>query len=147
LRPGGLVTQWVPLYQTDVATVKSEFATFFKVFPGGTIWGNESENKGYDLVLLGQAAQTRIHLDKLQQRLERADHKRVAESLKEVGFGKAVELLATYAGQGPDLERWLKDAQINRDRNLRLQYLAGMGLNYYNGEIIYDRMMAYRKFP
>ncbi len=58
-----------------------------------------------------------------------------------------MDLLSTYAGQGPDLTDWLKDAQINTDRNLRLQYLAGMGLNAYEGEDIYDRILTYRKFP
>ncbi|MFZ0716650.1 spermidine synthase, partial [Mycobacterium sp.] len=40
LRPGGLVTQWVPLYESDFTTVKSELATFFDAFPNGTVWGN-----------------------------------------------------------------------------------------------------------
>ena len=54
LNPGGLVTQWVPLYESDLETVKSEIATFFAVFPDGTIWSNDEEGRGYDLVLLGQ---------------------------------------------------------------------------------------------
>ena len=29
LNPGGVVTQWVPLYESDAATVRSEIATFF----------------------------------------------------------------------------------------------------------------------
>ena len=29
------------------------------------------------------------------------------------------------------MKEWTKDAQINTDRNLRLQYLAGLSLNYY----------------
>ena len=33
LNPGGIVTQWVPLYETDLRTVKSEFATFFRPSP------------------------------------------------------------------------------------------------------------------
>ena len=41
LNPGGVVTQWVPLYESTTAAVKSEIATFFKVFPGGTIWSNQ----------------------------------------------------------------------------------------------------------
>jgi len=44
-------------------------------------------------------------------------------------LGSALSLLTTYAGRGPDLRPWLKGGHINRDRNLRLQYLAGMGLN------------------
>jgi spermidine synthase len=50
LNPGGIVAQWVPLYETDTDSVKSEIATFFDVFPGGTIWANEGENGGYDVM-------------------------------------------------------------------------------------------------
>ena len=41
LNPGGVITQWVPLYESDAETVKSEIATFFDAFPNGTIWGND----------------------------------------------------------------------------------------------------------
>ncbi|HEY5060259.1 MAG TPA: hypothetical protein VII52_01935, partial [Gemmatimonadaceae bacterium] len=45
------------------------------------------------------------------------------------------------------LAPWLAGAQINRDSNLRLQYLAGMGLNTYENASIYDDMLRYRAFP
>ena len=129
LNPGGIVTQWVPLYETDLDTVKSEIATFFDVFPNGTIWANEGDGGGYDVVLLGQTGPTKIQVDELQQRLDRPEYSRVAKSLRDVGFHSAVDLLATYAGQEPDLKPWLKGAEINRDGNLRLQYLAGLAVN------------------
>ena len=46
LNPGGLVTQWVPLYESDAESVRSEIATFFEVFNHGTIWLNSGENGG-----------------------------------------------------------------------------------------------------
>ena len=73
----------------------------------------------------GQVEPTQFDVDKLQERLNRDDHARVKQSLAEVGFHSAVGLLATYAGQATDLQEWMRDAQINTDRNLRLQYLAG----------------------
>ncbi|HZU36943.1 MAG TPA: fused MFS/spermidine synthase [Gemmataceae bacterium] len=147
LNPGGLVTQWVPLYESDHATVKSEIATFFDAFPNGTIWGNDIDGTGYDLVLLGQSQPLKINVEELQQRLSREDHAEVLQSLKDVGFRGLMDLLATYAGQGPDLKPWLKDAEINRDRNLRLQYLAGMGANLKKEAVIFDEIVSYRKFP
>lgn len=145
LNPGGLVTQWVPLYESNVGVVKSEIATFFNVFPKGTIWSNDEDGGGYDVVLLGQADALKINVDELQLRLDR--EVLVARSLDDVGFKSAVGLLSTYAGQGRDLKPWLQQAEINRDRNLRLQYLAGMGLNLNQSSLIYDEMLAYRKFP
>jgi len=147
LNPGGIVTQWVPLYESDAATVKSEIATFFDVFPNGTIWGNENAGGGYDVVLLGQADAATIDLDELEQRLARLDYTRVARSLYETGIHSTLGLLATYAGQASDLQPWLSGAEINRDGNLRLQYLAGLALNYSREGAIYDQILTYRKFP
>jgi spermidine synthase len=147
LNPGGVATQWVPLYESNKDVVKSEIATFFTAFPQGTIWSNDIEGEGYDVVLLGRTEPLRIDVDAFQQRLNREDHRRVAQSLREVEFRTSADLLGTYAGQGPDLADWLKDAQLNTDRNLRLQYLAGMGLNARQGREIYDEILAYRTFP
>jgi spermidine synthase len=147
LNPGGVVTQWVPLYESRLDVVKSEIATFLTAFPEGTIWSNDIQGEGYDVVLLGRTEPLLIDVDALQRRLDRQDHRRVAESLREVGFYGATDLLSTYAGQGPHLTDWLKDAQLNTDLNLRLQYLAGMGLNAFEGGAIYDQILAYRRFP
>ena len=54
LNPGGVITQWVPLYESNAEAVKSEVATFFEVFPEGSVWGNDQGGYGYDTVLLGQ---------------------------------------------------------------------------------------------
>ncbi len=36
---------------------------------------------------------------------------------------------------------------LNEDMNLRLQYLAGMGLNSRGSAEIYRRILTYRRFP
>jgi spermidine synthase len=146
LNPGGIVTQWVPLYESDLPTVKSEFATFFDAFPNGTIWGNENGG-GYDTVVLGTVEPARIDVDSLDARLARPDHQRVVQSLQQVGFGSLASLLGTYAGQKPDLTPWLESAEINRDGNLRLQYLAGLALNTSMEGTIYNQILTYRRFP
>jgi spermidine synthase len=147
LNPGGVITQWVPFYESTPETVKSEIATFFDVFPGGTVWSNDINGAGYDVVLLGSEGAPSLDIDGLQDRLDRPDHDAAAWSLKEVGFGTAVDLLATYAGRGADLGEWLAGAEINRDRSLRLQYLAGLGLNAWRGSEIFDGMLKFLKFP
>ena len=147
LNPGGAMSLWVPFYESNSQTTKSLISTFFKVFPHGIIWSNDSDGGGYDAVLFGTVEPTEIDVDELQQRLNREDHALVAESLRDVGFYSAVGLLATYAGQASDLGLWMQDAQINTDRNLRLQYLAGMCLNSCEeSEILYEILQYYR-FP
>jgi spermidine synthase len=148
LNPGGFVTQWVPLYESSIETVQSEIATFFEAFPNGTVWGNlNTDGQGYDVVLVGQAEPLKINIDALTARLDRPEYKQVAASLREVGYHSAAELLSTYAVQARDLKTWLRNAQINRDRNLRLQYLAGMGLDEYLAPVIYNQMLEHTSFP
>jgi spermidine synthase len=147
LRPGGIVTQWVPLYESDLATVKSELATFFDVFPNGTVWGNTINGEGNDLVLLGQAEPLNLDVDALQDRWDRPDYARVAQSMGAVNFHNATDVLATYAGRASDLKPWLAGAELNEDMSMRLQYLAGMGLNVDNPAAIYAQMLTYRRFP
>jgi spermidine synthase len=147
LNPGGLITQWVPLYESSRQAVKSELATFFEAFPEGTIWSNDILGFGYDVVLLGQAGAPRIDVAELEKRWGREDYQAVVQSLHELGFLSAVDLLSTYAGNGSGLEAWLKDAKLNRDRNLRLQYLAGMALNSSEGSGILSDLLALRRFP
>ena len=146
LNPGGIVTQWVPLYESTLAAVKSEIGTFFAAFPHGTLWGNESIGEGYDLVVLGQTEPGLIRVDALQARLDQKEHFPEALSLLNVGFRSVVDLLGTYAGRAEDLGPWLRDAQLNQDCNLRLQYLAGLGLNENQSSHIYEELLSYRRF-
>jgi|RhiMethySRZTD1v2_1073278.scaffolds.fasta_scaffold42455_1 spermidine synthase len=145
LKPGGVVTQWVPLYESSRDVVKSELATFFEVFPNGTLWGNENGG-GYDSVAFGQVEPARIDINALEERLQRPEYRRVAESLFDVGFQSLYGLLGTYGGQEKDLRPWLTGAEINRDGNLRLQYLAGMALNISMEGTIYNEILNHRTF-
>jgi len=147
LKPGGVMSLWIPFYEGNQITAKSVIATFFKVFPNGILCSNDEAGEGYDAVLLGQAGPLRYNIDEIYTRLGRADHARVRDSMRDAGFNSATSLLATYAGRPSDLGEWLRDAQINTDHNLRLQYLAGMWLNSYEGSEILNKILNYRKFP
>ena len=148
LNPGGAVTLFVQLYESNTEAVKSEIATFFEVFPNGVVWGNTNNGAGYDLVLLGQVEPTKIDVDAIQRKLQQPEYATMAQSLRDIGMNSAVDLFSTFAGRASDLAPWLQGAAINRDRNLRLQFLAGMGLNLYESDAIYSGMLAYaHRFP
>jgi spermidine synthase len=147
LNAGGVVAQWLPIYESDAETVKTELATFFAVFPNATVWSNYLNGDGYDLVLLGRADASPVSVDELQRRLDQPGYSRVAQSLADTEFHSGVDLLATYAGRSSDLAPFVADAQINEDLTMRLQYLAGMGLNSTTAPQIYREILSYRKFP
>ena len=147
LNPGGVITQWVPLYETNAAAVKSEMATFFEAFPDGTVWGNTYNGEGYDVVLAAKNGGISVDVDQFVDRLQAPENEGVAMSLAQAGFPRALDLLTTYTAGASDLAPWLEDAIVNRDRNLRLMYLAGLGLNQYIAGDIYAELLEFRRFP
>ncbi len=78
LRPGGVIAQWVQLYETSDAAVEMVLATFGSVFPFFSIW----ETLPGDLLLVGttepapwdlQAMEARFGFPGVTQDLRRAD--------------------------------------------------------------------------
>src|SRR4051812_48982238 len=126
LNPGGVVTLFVQLYESNEEAVKSEVATFLEAFPNGAVFANTANGQGYDLVLYGPRDAGKIDIDAVQARLNAPANARITQSLRQIGINSAVDLFGTYAGRTTDMANWLKDAQINRDSNLRLQFLAGL---------------------
>jgi spermidine synthase len=146
LRAGGIAAQWVQLYEIDEPSIKSMLASFMRVFPLGTVWSTHiPRNGGSDLMMIGSADAVKIDVNQLAARIER--NPRLAQSLEDVDLGYFITLLATYFTRGPDLEEWLEDAQINRERSLRLQYFAGFSVETYELREIYRAMVPYRQYP
>ena len=145
LAPGGVVTQWVPLYETDPASVKSQLATFAQVFPDMTLWNPDLLEEGYDLVVLGRTAGAAIDEAELDRRMY--GRPGVQRSMSQVTLPTGAALLSTYAGRASDLAPWLSDAAINRERHLRLQYLAGLAANTDQRYAIFRSILDYRRYP
>ena len=147
LNPGGVVTLFVQLYESNTAAVKSEIATFMEAFPNGVVWGNTQDGRGYDLVLMGQvepaADQRRRDPGEADQPRVRAGGALARRSRHLLGDRSLRQL--RRARPGP--RQWTHDAFINRDRNLKLQYLAGLGLNLYQSDRIYSDMLMHAKYP
>jgi spermidine synthase len=147
LNPGGVVSQWVPVYQASEDAVKSEVATFFSVFPHGTLWAGINQGAGFDMVMLGTAEPARFDLAALRARAEAPERAAVAQSLLGVGFRSPLELLSTYAGRAGDLQPWLAGAHINHDHQPWLQYRAGWDSYLPQPNDLIQSVTRYRKFP
>lgn len=143
LNPGGIVTQWVPLYESSVPVVKSEIKTFFDAFPNGTLWCNDLGGAGYDVVVMGSDRPMTIDAEALQSRMNVL----IAGILGDVQLKTPTDVLRTYGGRAGDLGDWTRDGEINLDRNLRLQYLAGESLNFAEGPRIQNEIIRFRRYP
>jgi spermidine synthase len=140
LRPGGVVTAWGQLYESTEDSARSVIATFMSAFPNSAIFANTVDQRGYDLVLVGMADGETLAVDRLIARVRGS--RSIRSSLESVDIADGLDLLGTFAGRPSDLAGWLEGAQINRDRDLRLQYLAGWGSKRYDQAAIFDAMLS-----
>jgi len=149
LNPGGFFTLYVPLYESSEETIRTEFATFFEAFPNATVWANLANGYGYDLVLMGQKdpGPLKVDIDLVEKRLHEPRYAPLARSLAFIGFPTATSLYATYLGDRDSMKDWLAGAQINTDRNMRLQYVAGWAIYSNLADPLYRKIMAMRKPP
>lgn len=102
LKPGGIVSQWVPMHSLNPAVVRSLVHTFISVFPDYCAFFVNA-----DLFLIGSNTPLRLDWAKAEQRLARPE---LHAALEKVGLGDPVEVLASflldkaaldaYAGQG-----------------------------------------------
>jgi spermidine synthase len=151
LKPGGVMAIWIPLYESSEETSMSVIATFFKVFPNGILWSNDSSGQGYDAVLFGTTDEPKIDIDGIQASIDA--NPKVKESLHDAHIGtagnEAIELLATYAGNAEHLDAWSRNRPdlINYDRNLRLQYVAGLWTNQEKAPELFKTILRYYKYP
>ncbi|RPI90109.1 MAG: SAM-dependent methyltransferase, partial [Planctomycetaceae bacterium] len=143
LNPGGIVTQWIPLYESSEAAVKCELATLLQVFPHAALWSGQGHATGYDIVALATLDEHLLQPGRVLVDLYR--HPEVCFSLASVGYTDEAVLINSFAGYGSELQAWLTTAQINRDGNLRLQYLAGQTKAPDSAQQILDGMLASRQ--
>lgn len=146
LQPGGIMVQWIPLYQTDWATVSCELATFLSVFPAATLWSSGADRRfGYDIIAVAQLEETPIDLQAVQDRID--SNAELKAALEEVNLGSVVQLFKHYVGYGKDLETILQDAEINRESNLKLEYMAGMASYMQEPDAILRLVLRALRYP
>jgi len=75
------------------------------------------------------------------------DEMRVRDSLGEIGIHAPLDILQSYSAQLSEMASWLQYSEINLDRNLRLEYLAGAALDRRVEDSIFSRMIADINYP
>jgi spermidine synthase len=145
LKPGGIATQWVPLYETSELAIQIQMRTFTDAFPNGTVWNSALSGRGYDVVLLGSVLPVRLDVQAIAARI--AGSPAVDRSLREAKITSVVDLLGTYASNGQDMQHWLTGVPVNNDFSLKLEYISGLALNDRAADPIFSHMIEGRQYP
>ena len=114
LTEGGVMCQWLPLYQLGPEDLRAAVGSFVDVFPDATLWSTPA-----DAVLIGTTRPLRIDLPDWQRRLQATS---VHDGLARVGLADLLSLIAEFT-LGPDgMRRFAADARRNTDDNVFLEF-------------------------
>ena len=117
LRAGGIMCQWLPIYELTPRDLQSVVKTFANNFKYVYVWLT-----AYDAELIGSNEPIEINLETLQKRIDKSPE--VLSDLKRVDMGSAADFVS-YAVMGPSASNaYGKNAPLNTDDNLYLEFSA-----------------------
>ncbi len=114
LKPGGIMCQWLPIYELSVADLKSVALTFSQGFKYTMAWVTQ-----YDAEIIGSNSPIVIDEAKLQSRIALSE---IAEDLTPVMMGSADDFLSYFVMGTEAMAAFGEGATVNTDDNLFLEY-------------------------
>ncbi|MFT7486127.1 MAG: spermidine synthase, partial [Candidatus Paceibacteria bacterium] len=128
LAPGGVASQWLPLYQLSTLDVQTVIASWCEAFPHTSAWLT-----AYDLALVGSSEPLSGDISSSQV-LFRGD---MRQHMQEAGIHSAAELFALEVAETEDLRRFVGDVQPMRDDRPVLEFRAPFSyLGGYASEVL-----------
>lgn len=116
LAPGGIMCQWLPIYELGVDDLKSVVRTFSRSFKFTMTWLTQ-----YDAELIGSNSPIVIDEHELKQRMLAPA---VFDDLQRVMMGSATDFLSYFTMATDGMRAFSANATINTDDNLYLEFSA-----------------------
>ncbi len=116
LQPGGIICQWLPIYELTPQDLKSIVRSFQEQFKFTLMWLTH-----YDAELVG--SNTPIHIDEAELE-RRIAEPAIAADLKKVMMGSASDFLSYYVMGTEGMKRFSRHGILNTDNNLYLEFSA-----------------------
>jgi len=116
LLPGGILCQWLPIYELSTADLKSIVKTFNQHFKYTMLFLTH-----YDAELVGSNAPILVDEERLDRRIS---HTAISADLKRVMMGSADDMLSYFLMGTSGMREFGKDGVVNTDENLYLEFSA-----------------------
>jgi len=117
LKPGGLFSQWLQIYEMAPEDVRTLIATFRAAFPHVFLFrGAEG-----DLMLLGSNDATRLNMSVLDSHFR---DQRIATDLKRINTTRATDIISRFYFGPNEVTDFSRGAQINTDNNALIEFNA-----------------------
>ncbi len=138
LNPGGIVCQWLPIYELTEENLKSVVKTLSEVFPYVMVWLTHD-----DAELIGSNSPIVIDEKDLERRIKVPE---VQQDLEPVKMGSAEDFLSYFVMGNEGAKAYSMGGRINTDDNLYLEFSAphSIGKSRLMGTNVYD-LVRYRE--
>jgi len=134
LKEGGIIAQWLPLYEMPERDFKMVIRTFQSVFPHITLWLAHG-----DAILIGTEDQLRINYKTLMRKLS---NEKVQKDMRMLYVDSSFDFLTSLKMGKNELAEYAADAEINTDDHPILEFSAPKALH---SETVADNLEAIRK--
>lgn len=121
LKEGGIMSQWIPLYNLSTEDVRMLVKTFNSVFPHTTIWIANT-----DIFMIGSPARTNISYALLEERLAMPNIKAL---LREIDLEAPIEILNTFLMNEDMARAYSGNAPIITDNMPLVEFTGPKSLN------------------
>jgi spermidine synthase len=115
LAPGGIVCQYLPMYELSTHDFQMILRSFCRAFPEATLWFT-----GFDTILIGSERPLTLNFARLKERMALPG---VKNSLEEIGMRSPLELLQTFV-MIPSKIPSIKSGPMNTDQHPYIEFSA-----------------------
>ncbi len=138
LNPGGIVCQWLPLYELTGENLRSVVRTIRENFAYAMIWVTH-----YDAEIVASNSPIIIDEADLARRIA---SQQVLDDLREIGMGSAENFLSFFVMGTEGTTAYSRGGKINTDDNLYLEFSAprSLGREYLRGANLAE-LLGYRE--
>ena len=125
MKPGGVLSQWLPVYQVPPTTALAMVRAFIDVFPQSVLASGAQSN----LLLLGTTA-PRIEIDPTRLAGALASTPAVQRDLQRIDLGTAREIVGTFVGSAQTMGNATRDVSAVTDDRPIQEYGARSLLSF-----------------
>jgi spermidine synthase len=125
LRPGGLVSLWLPLYGLSEESFRMLIASVREVFPHTSAWYVNSNVNEFTIVV-GRTEGPAFDVDRMEEALAVPS---IRDELLPIGAATPLALLDYLVAQGADLDPLVGEAPTSRDDCPMVEYLSARVLD------------------
>jgi spermidine synthase len=135
LNPGGIICQWVPMYEMSTDDYLMIVRSFVHVFPRSALFFT-----GFDTLLLGFKSEMRLDAEVLRRNYEIPA---VRKSLSEVGFTSPEMILGMFVSDLSQHPEFVGSGPLNTDQRPRIEFSVPRSAMRYTTDENHAALLAY----